>query len=137
MHIKADILASFAISIPFQDTHLVKSAPQICASERFILVEFQSVLVIKMERPQLVETHRKVDFVRWIKPSQDAMSCFDESADSFGVPRMLRDRKSVSDRWNIRMVHRFIRLWFDCQPRFGIMREHFVKRLDQQFHTLL
>src|SRR5258708_4616672 len=48
--VKTYILSTAPVFVPFQDADLVKSASQIRAPERFILVEFEPVLVVQVQR---------------------------------------------------------------------------------------
>src|SRR5262245_15343398 len=47
--IKADVFTFPAITVPFQRPNLIKRNPKIIASKRFVLVELQTVLIVKMQ----------------------------------------------------------------------------------------
>src|SRR5262249_34902914 len=49
MNVKANKLAAFAIAVAFQYAHLVEGTSQICAPKRFVLVKFQTVLIVEMQ----------------------------------------------------------------------------------------
>ena len=70
MHVEADIFAVLAVTVALQRAHLVEGDAQIGAAEGFVLVELEAVLVVEMQRPQLAEGHREIDFVRRIKAGQ-------------------------------------------------------------------
>src|SRR6516225_8028622 len=89
MHVEAYVLALLAVTISLQCAYLVKSHAQVGAAERFVLVKFQPILVIQMQRPKLPERHGKIDFVRRVKAGQDRVCRFDEATDAFGIPREL------------------------------------------------
>src|SRR5436305_1942266 len=49
MDIETDVFAVAPVFIPFEHADLVKGAAQISAPERFVLVEFQPILVIEVK----------------------------------------------------------------------------------------
>src|SRR5829696_5756842 len=74
MNVETDVFAVAAVFVAFEDAHLIESAAEVCAAERFVLVEFQAVLVVEMERPELAEGHREIDFVGRIESGKDRVS---------------------------------------------------------------
>lgn len=137
MHIKADEFALGTVAIALEGAHLVESAAKIGAAKRFVLVKFQAVLIVQMQRPQLAETHGKIDFISGIKSGQDAMGGFDERPDSFGIGSQLGDGQGMADGRNVGVIHRFIGLGFDGQAGTAIVSEHLVESLDEQFDAAL
>ena len=51
MDIEANVFAVAALFVALKDADLVESAAQIRAAKRFVLVEFQTVLIVQMKRP--------------------------------------------------------------------------------------
>src|SRR5439155_24810636 len=77
MHVETNVFAAAAISAPFESLHLVESAAQIGAAEWFVLIEFQPVLIVEMQRPELAKTQREFDFIRRIEPGKNRVRGLD------------------------------------------------------------
>ena len=58
MYVEAHVLAALAVAVAFERAHLIERHAQIRTAKRFVLVEFQTVLVVEVQRPQLSERHR-------------------------------------------------------------------------------
>ena len=55
----------------FSEHDLVERAAQVRVAEWTVLIVLQPVLVIEMQRPKFIESHREIDFVGGIEPGQD------------------------------------------------------------------
>ena len=51
MDVEADIFTVAAIAILLEDAHLIERAAEIGAAKGFVLVKFQTVLIVQMQRP--------------------------------------------------------------------------------------
>ena len=60
--IKTNMLAVAAVFVLFQHADLIEGAAEVRAAKRFVLVEFQAVLVVEMEGPKFAESHRTKNF---------------------------------------------------------------------------
>jgi len=87
VNIEADVLAVFAVTIAFQGADLIEGDAQVAAAERFVLIKFQAVLIVQMQRPELAEGHCEINFISGVQSGQDGVGGFDEAADSIGIAR--------------------------------------------------
>src|SRR6516162_8338300 len=53
VHIKANILAVFAVAVALEGADLVEGDSNVRAAKRFVLVELEAVLVVQVQRPKL------------------------------------------------------------------------------------
>src|SRR6266496_2669951 len=67
MDIKADVLASAAVLVPFQGADLVEGTSKIIAPKRFVLVVLEAVLIVQVKGPEFAERHREIDFIGGIQ----------------------------------------------------------------------
>src|SRR6185436_10853875 len=86
----------FPILISLQNPDLIECASQTNARERLVLVELQAILIVQMEGPQFTESHREINFVRWIESGENAVSCLNQCADPLGIGGQLCDCKGMS-----------------------------------------
>ena len=132
MHVEADVFAVLAVAIAFEGAHLVERAAQVRVAEWTVLIVLQPVLVIEMQRPKFIESHREIDFVGGIEPGQDRVRGFDQAPDALFIARELRDRQRMANRGNVGVVHQLVRLGFDGEPDVFVIGEHAVEGFDEQ-----
>ena len=135
VHIEGDVFASFAIAVAFEGAHLVEGDAQVRAAEGFVLIEFQPVLIIEVERPKLSERHGEINFIGRIQPGEDGMGGLNEAPDPFRVAGELRDGERVTDGRQIGMVHRLVRLGLDRQADLPLVPQHLVQGLYDEIHA--
>src|SRR5258706_568933 len=83
MDVETDAFAFLAVAVAFEGADLVEGDAQVGAAEGFVLVEFESVLVVEMERPEFIEGHREINFIGRVEAGEDGMGGLDEAADAF------------------------------------------------------
>src|SRR5262245_27735590 len=83
--VEADVFAAAAVAVSFKDSDLIEGAAEICAPKRFVLIKFQAVLVVEMERPEFPEGHGKIDFIGRIKAGENGVRGFDQCAYAFWI----------------------------------------------------
>src|SRR4051812_37733673 len=60
MNIEANVFAVASVFIPFENANLIERTTKIRAAEWFVLIVFQSVLIVQMQRPKFSERHAKI-----------------------------------------------------------------------------
>jgi len=85
MNIKADVFTTAAVLVLVQHSHLIERTSKVGAAKWFVLVEFEAVLVVEMERPKFPECHCKGDLIGRIQAGEDAMGGLDQCSDPLGI----------------------------------------------------
>src|ERR1041385_2003470 len=135
VHVKSDPFAFPAVAIAFESADLIESNTEIGTAEGFVLVEFQTILIIEMERPKLAEGHGKINFIRGVEASKDCLRGLNETSNALGSASQLGNSQGMANRGQISMIHRLIWFGFNCEPNFPIVSEHFVQCLNKQIHA--
>jgi hypothetical protein len=104
----------------------LKATRRLALRERFVLIELETVLIVEMNGPELVESAGEIDFIGGIESGEDGMGGFDEGADAFGIARELGDGEGMTNGGNVGDIHRFIGFGFDGDADFLVVREHLV-----------
>src|SRR5262249_42745084 len=104
MHVEANVFTVLAVTGAFEGAHLIEGATEIRAAERFVLVKLQSVLIVQMKRPELVERHRKFNFISGIESGEDAMRGFNQATDALRIFGQLRDGERVTNGRNVSVI---------------------------------
>lgn len=87
MNVEADALAVFAVTVALEGPDLIKGDAQIGAAERFVLIELEAVLIVKMKRPELAKSHGEIDFIGGIEAGKNGMRGLDQAADTLRICR--------------------------------------------------
>ena len=77
MDVKADIFPVATVLVLLQDPDLVEGASEVGAAKWFVLIKFQTVLIVQVERPKFVKRHGKGDLICWVQTRENAVSRFD------------------------------------------------------------
>lgn len=135
MHIETNVFAVLSITIAIQNPHLVESGTKIGAAERFVLIVFETVLVVEVNGPQLSERHGEVHFIGGVESCQDAVGAFNQRAGAFRVPSLTGDSEHVADGRHVCVIHGLVGFGLDRESDFFVVSQHFVEGLDQELDT--
>ena len=92
-------------------------------------------MIVEVQRPQLSERHREINFVRRIEARENGMGGFDQATDAFGRTRKLCDGQRVTDGRHVGVVHRFVGFWLNGETHLPVVGQHLVERFDEIIHA--
>ena len=83
--IQSDELAAAAITGFLQHADLVETDTEVGASEVFILIVFEPILIVQVDAAQFVVGQGEGHFVAGIEPRQQGVRAFDQAFDAFRI----------------------------------------------------
>ncbi len=131
LDVEADELAVFSVVVFFEDANLVEGTAEVNGPEGFVLVEFQAVLVVKVDAEELVVSQRESHFVGGVKICKDDMGGLNVDADPFGVVGHIAEGYGVAGGGDVCLVHRLVGFRLDGDFDFPVVVEYVIQRVGE------
>ena len=129
LDVEADVLAVRAVAVVDEELDLVEGRAQRLRTEDLVLIELHAILVVEVDREELLRREPEGHVVRRIEAGEDRVRRLDEDAATRRIVGEVPEGDRMAGGAGVGAVNRLIRLRLDRDADLLVVAEHAVEGL--------